>query len=112
MGKGDMGTCSCAITDEKWEEFETLKTEFSTLKQHYTERFSCENVDGLNFNGKCYFLSTGTAEYYSQASAKCGEIRGGAQLVSIKSDALYRALIPFVRSKIPESSGYYNIWTS
>jgi len=135
---GERGFCSCAVTDERFNDMQTAQQELiskneemnskneemnSTIQemmstinhlQHEVESLkavnkpNCENKEGLYFGGKCFFLTKTTTRRFSEAKNAC--IQQGSQLASITSAELYNALVSFIRPQVEDS--VYRIWTS
>jgi len=136
---GERGFCSCAVTDERFNDMQTAQQELiskneemnskneemnSTIQemmstinhlQHEVESLkavnkpNCENKEGLYFGGKCFFLTKTTAFRFSEAKNACTQ-QGGSQLASITSAELYNALVSFIRPQVEDS--VYRLWTS
>jgi len=111
---GSQGTCSCAVSDERFNEMstmiQTLQQQIDILNQ-YNPRLACEHKGHLYHAGVCYFLSDTKTRLFAEAKLACGSMQEGSELASIKSTELYKALQIFIRTQI-KGSGRYNIWTS
>lgn len=118
---GERGICSCAVTEERFEE---MSLTIKTLQQQVEDilnkpRLDCENK-GLLFDDKCFFVMKTKARSFSMAKNLCTQ--DGGQLVSITSTELYQALMNFIRPQVETlTSSYYttrythyytNIWTN
>jgi len=130
VGKtGERGICSCAVTDDRFEEMQTTQQEvvrkneemsltIRTLQQEveglkvFKARQGCLDKGGLLFGDKCFFVMKTKAQRFSDAKNLCTQ--DGGQLASITSTELYQALMNFIRPQMETlTSRYYiNIWTN
>jgi len=114
---GREGVCSCAVSDEKFNEMsEMMQTirqemdEMNVITKDLKEKRSCESDGNLYLGDKCYFLSDTKTQTFAQAKLQCGSTRSGSQLGSIASEQHYYALLDFIQSK--KGSGAWYAWTS
>jgi len=135
---GEKGFCSCAVTDERFNEMSTIiqelrskdqemsttiqelrskDQEMSTTIQNLPQQVedilnkrNCQNKERLYFGGKCFFMTKTTTRFFSGANNNCGRTQEGSQLASITSAELYNVLDNFIRPQVEGRK--VDMWTS